>query len=1115
MRDGEDNFNKLDDPLPFRSTDFARSAVFATSHFTQFQLVCAVGVAALAAAAVGLASHLSVHKELEMAVMEHDARQCIAVVLRALEGGVCSLEEKMDEMIEKGWKMYPKAKNQLEFAPRTKQIEFSLETDSHEVRGSERRGFPNSRTTVVELKRPASDSDLVLHVRPAGGDDVDTYHFESLESGGSSSSGGGGAVAAAVGVHHVPAALSAATKSVCATQLCPFSSASMPSQTLLQILHQKNIKDWTCHQVASFLLFELKINETFVKYLHDSAKMTGVDLIYATIAYLKTLPQCPEEPTLLRLMDMVAHLKGVHGSSTSGGTTDMASTEEEIALPDIEEVKDLMCIHLPQIDPVSVPSDKTGHLLRLKALLKGLNDQISGAADLSPNSSGLKRLKERHDRLSAFLSSAAQKAVDAIDAYARASPQAVQITQEAVLKTLQESVNIAVEVWTDSFKQPLNSRLNSIKDLLAHFVHTLLTFCDRSQLNAEFLDILSQMVVEPAMMCMRETIERMLEDVRADSETYLEQMHNLAVKDKSIYNDVFDKLTDTKYGGCSKIEKGDFDNMLLVIDSLRKQWKMSKSPPRRQPRAEVLPLMCLCMDTMPLFQTVVRKMFSGVRAIRLQFRSETKSLYRQAEKAFLKGPAAQSNPGNLPDPKSLDCSNICDIVGCLVDCDDFKAMREVIEKLKDQKEATIYDIKDRWGSASGGGWRDLICILAIGPENLLCEVQVVHSKMLIARKGGREGLDAHKAYSKYRSYSEMLSFAGITADSASGGGSAAAAAPAPAPAHTPAPAPAVITGGGSATVAAPAPAAVTQGAVQAIANVGAGTGGLTNSQPPQGKKSRPSKFVAPAMRLGNATQTAAGLADLMGYTNMTIMDHIRDLGQGDQFQAIVNEIELRGTSEDKNNLRGLLDGTFQQDPPAETPEEIAAEKRTLDELMDTYEVRTAKLTRAHVLALRLYTTSTYTSINDPLRTVPPTQPHPLAATAYLISDGLKLLRAVVGGLPGAHEPQTLWRGMKDLSVSDEFRRSGGTEFACMSTSASQEVAVDFAESKAPMILKLETKDFLSRGADISFLSVYAGESETLFPPLTFLRPIAPDGVTEHLKINNTDYLLVRVEPVLP
>lgn len=66
-----------------------------------------------------------------------------------------------------------------------------------------------------------------------------------------------------------------------------------------------------------------------------------------------------------------------------------------------------------------------------------------------------------------------------------------------------------------------------------------------------------------------------------------------------------------------------------------------------------------------------------------------------------------------------------------------------------------------------------------------------------------------------------------------------------------------------------------------------------------------------------------------------------------------------------------------------------------------------------------------------------------------------------------------------------------------------------------MILKLETKDFLSRGADISFLSVYAGESETLFPPLTFLRPIAPDGVTEHLKINNTDYLLVRVEPVLP
>lgn len=104
-----------------------------------------------------------------------------------------------------------------------------------------------------------------------------------------------------------------------------------------------------------------------------------------------------------------------------------------------------------------------------------------------------------------------------------------------------------------------------------------------------------------------------------------------------------------------------------------------------------------------------------------------------------------------------------------------------------------------------------------------------------------------------------------------------------------------------------------------------------------------------------------------------------------------------------------------------------------------------------------------------------------------------------------------WRGIRDLSITREFLKSGGTEFACMSTSLVEEVAVNFATSNCPMVLKLETKDFMSRGADISFLSVYPGESETLFPPLTFLRPIG----SETFMKNGKNYLLVRCEPVLP
>ena len=77
-----------------------------------------------------------------------------------------------------------------------------------------------------------------------------------------------------------------------------------------------------------------------------------------------------------------------------------------------------------------------------------------------------------------------------------------------------------------------------------------------------------------------------------------------------------------------------------------------------------------------------------------------------------------------------------------------------------------------------------------------------------------------------------------------------------------------------------------------------------------------------------------------------------------------------------------------------TAEELAAESKTIEELMESNEVATAKLLDSHVLALRLYTTSTYDSINKPLRTDPATQPHPFAITTYFVSQGIKLLRYV-------------------------------------------------------------------------------------------------------------------------
>lgn len=219
----------------------------------------------------------------------------------------------------------------------------------------------------------------------------------------------------------------------------------------------------------------------------------------------------------------------------------------------------------------------------------------------------------------------------------------------------------------------------------------------------------------------------------------------------------------------------DFQSMCTAITHLKGQTHRSNPPPRVQPESNIVKLTSICSNTMPLFQTTINAIFATVQRIELDFRPETKALYRMAEKALLKGARSVANGGDgtVQESNVLECSHICDVVGCLVVCEDFRSMREAIEKLKGQTEQDVIvcEVKERWTGSSDGGWRDLICILAVGPQRIMCEVQVVHAKVLVAR----QGLDAHKAYAKYRSYFELLNFAGLLGSRS--GGSAAVPAP--------------------------------------------------------------------------------------------------------------------------------------------------------------------------------------------------------------------------------------------------------------------------------------------------------------------------------------------------
>ena len=171
----------------------------------------------------------------------------------------------------------------------------------------------------------------------------------------------------------------------------------------------------------------------------------------------------------------------------------------------------------------------------------------------------------------------------------------------------------------------------------------------------------------------------------------------------------------------------------------------------------------------------------------------------------------------------------------------------------------------------------------------------------------------------------------------------------------------------------------------------------------------------------------------------------------------------------------------------------------------------AKLGRHHILALRLYTTDSYSKINDPLRKDPPERPHPFAATTFFISEGIKMLRAVAAQMPDAYTERIYWRGMKDLGITAEFLQKGGTDFACVSTTACEGVAVhNFASSALPLVFKVVTKNCLTRGADIAFLSVYPTEQEALYPPLTYLRCLSMQMET----LSGVQLLVATVEPMM-
>jgi hypothetical protein len=116
----------------------------------------------------------------------------------------------------------------------------------------------------------------------------------------------------------------------------------------------------------------------------------------------------------------------------------------------------------------------------------------------------------------------------------------------------------------------------------------------------------------------------------------------------------------------------------------------------------------------------------------------------------------------------------------------------------------------------------------------------------------------------------------------------------------------------------------------------------------------PDKYIAAEnqLYLGKAADSTHGLEVLLGISGPMLGKVMQD-----PIAAIKREFAHHGSAEDKSNLAGVLDGSF--------------DGQTLEVLVVHQHARMAKLEVQHVLALRMYTTSSFSCINDPLRMRPP------------------------------------------------------------------------------------------------------------------------------------------------
>jgi hypothetical protein len=243
------------------------------------------------------------------------------------------------------------------------------------------------------------------------------------------------------------------------------------------------------------------------------------------------------------------------------------------------------------------------------------------------------------------------------------------------------------------------------------------------------------------------------------------------------------------------------------------------------------------------------------------------------------------------------------------------------------------------------------------------------------------------------------------------------------------------------------------------------------------------------LKVGRPADAARGLGDRMRVDPAAFL--VRMARGLDGIEEEAREFHA-GSAEDCEELLDIVDYVINRRTSEKTyPNGIRDQGRDArPSYFTTHPIaQEAGLLAAETHSLRIYTTFAYKSMNNPLRDdsrYARREPVPLPVVSQFAADAIKKLRGLRA--ESAEKNSVVWRGMRNLRVTEAFMKQGGTELAFMSTTLDLSVAVRYALSSHSLLFKIVAPNFMACGAELQWLSAFPGEAEVLFPPLTYLQP---------------------------